>query len=192
MPSSRTIENTMDWLAKRVGFVDMVCCNSYSQEQIYSENSASDYQLNPVNLPSSWDLDDSSVEEQEHIAGIYDETDSNAKKFQQEPLTPQFKDIESPARSISTATTVTTSTTTTVITSAKANPNGDHNISAERPGNHSNYDLTSRILKDSLSSSNASRSKPHEICFDRMSIRDPKSGQSSRYPFSSVTEGYQL
>lgn len=182
----------MDWLAKRVGLVDMACCNSYSKEQIYSENSASDYQLNPVNLPASWDLDDSSVEEQEPFSDIYDETDSTAKNFQEEPLAQHFKNMESPTRSISTATTVTTSTTTTVITSAKANPNGDQNHSARHIANHNNYDLTRRILKGSLAFSNAERSKPQEIYCERKSIGVPEDRQSSRHSFTASTEGYQL
>mmetsp|Transcript_8100 Transcript_8100/g.12388 ORF Transcript_8100/g.12388 Transcript_8100/m.12388 type:complete len:191 (-) Transcript_8100:1344-1916(-) len=190
MPSSRNkIENTMDWLAKRVGFVDMVCCNSYSEEQIYSENSTSDYQLNPVNLPASWDLDDSSVEEQETLSEIYDVTQSNDNVGPAPPAT-QFKNMQSPTRSMGTASTVTTSTTTTIITRARVDPNGNQTVPAENATNFSENGFARKLLRDSIENSNLGRSKPQEIYCDRSG--EKIISQSSRHPFTSVAEGYKL
>lgn len=219
MPTTaqQTIDSTMDWLAQKVGFVDHMCCSSYT-DQIYSEEAESfiDCNLNPVNLPASWDMDNSSIGVEEQHEELYlspkrDPPNENIKSegephttfslqkapIRWEPGRRKFE-IDSPDRSISTATTVTTSTTTTIVRSSRPNFS-DISLNDSEPWRHrTNHSSPRRLLKDSLESSKrrgALTSKrattPHEIFCDTNFKRKLKeSKKSSRTLFNSVTEGY--
>lgn len=220
----KNIESTMDWLAKKFGFLDHMCCSSYN-DQVYTEETENpvDCNLNPVNLPVSWDMNDSSIGVEEQYQElclspnrdlpneiIRSERESHTV-FSLRKTSPRWESrrqkygIDSPDRSMSTATTVTTSSSTTIITSSRANFSDiSENSSSEswqHPTNHSSHQ---RQLKDSIGISErkflASRRipTPHEIYCDsnfKKKLKDSNKTsrmycRSSRSSFDSATEGY--
>ena len=165
--------SNLEWLARSIGFVDLVCCGSYAKEQLYQENVE-------IRDTSSYESDDAarSVWREDDAASIVSVSKTRKSNQQRHkghitlmPSTCSTKFPHSPSRSLDTATTVTTSTCTTIPTSVKKAP-----IEMETWEQHS------------------PPRQPHEISFPIMdrtrSRRDTESSLSS-LRFYAVTEGYE-
>lgn len=195
----RKRETTKEWLAKSMGFVDKVCCYSYSQEQIYSESNPVEVDMNSINLPASWDMDDSSIVEHEPYQSIWKEK-NNRKRGNDFYHYPQKGFCRSSGRSVSTSTTVTTSTTPTVVTSSRTTTSGDNSITSRSLPRGSAQDIGSRRFHHDSFQSERRRTTPNHIyCHSHsdgdlmhsVEIKSAVSTSYSRVPFTSATEGFQ-
>mmetsp|Transcript_30626 Transcript_30626/g.50579 ORF Transcript_30626/g.50579 Transcript_30626/m.50579 type:complete len:203 (+) Transcript_30626:254-862(+) len=195
-------ETTKEWLARSMGFVDKVCCYSYSQEQIYSEsNSSVEVDMNSINLPPSWDMDDSSMVENQPHHSIW-KTSERSTRGDDFNRYPQKSSARSPGRSVSTSTTVTTSTTPTVVTSSRTVYSGDNSITSQSQRRSSDHDIPSRRFHHDSFQSERWRATPNHIyCHSRSDgeqqvhdgaeIKSVTSTSYSRVPFTSATEGFK-
>lgn len=125
----------LKWLAQSMGYVDTLCCYSYSAEQIASEdeiltnsirNQTSQQQHPKVLQAPEWmyedyDDDDSIVVKEKPASNdrSKNETVKRNRPGCEDPFRAKLG-VSSPARSFSTATTITTSTASTVRTSSKS------------------------------------------------------------------------
>jgi len=123
---SPTSESTMKWFAKSMGFVDKVCCFSYSEQQVYSE-ADDDNAVYSSRLPS-WEMRDDDIVYRSYQEESLDKCRTNKEQKNPNVFNYTYKHhLTSPSRS--TASTVTTSTTTTVVTSTR-NISGSESISS--------------------------------------------------------------
>lgn len=181
-------ETAFTWLAKSIGFVDKVCCYSYSEQQIFSESDAI-YD----NATADWDVDDSSIVESSKKEA------NDQPKASQQVFNYKYKHSggpsacqSSPARSISTASTVTTSTTTTVVTSTKVNDRDGFSSSHLSQRRRKCLDAASRRFHHDTFHSERRRTAPEEIyCHSGPKLVSASSRLHPRVPVTSATEGYQ-
>lgn len=195
MPTQQTEgESPIAWLAKSIGFVDKVCCYSYSEQQIFSESDTDNIYATP-----DWDVDDNSILE------LSKEERNDKSKSSQQVFNYKYKHRRdpdtcktSPARSISTASTVTTSTTTTVVTSTRVSPNAGGSSSSSSQRRQKCLDAASRRFHHDTFHSEGRRTAPDEIfCTSSEHLRNaPKMIRTSSrlhptVPVTFATEGYQ-
>lgn len=198
MDPSRKKESTLDWLAKSMGFVDLVCCYSYSEQQIYSESSNGNVEvdMSSVFVPPSWDMDDTSIGDQHQQSKYFTNHRKIGKPDHNGYPHKGRGTATSPARSIATQSTVTTSTTTTVVTSSRThnlNTSGDTSLSTsslsrgQRRSYHDPYRSERNIpTPDQI----YCHSHADEVLHESQQLRPVNSRSHPAVPFTLATEGY--
>lgn len=204
-PSGKT-ETTMEWLAKSMGFVDMVCCYSYSEQQIYSEETPfpADSGSNYVTLSPSWTVDDNSILEHNHESKYLANQGKIGHSVHETryPHKGRGGKENSPGRSVSTRSTVTTATTTTVVTSCRTRAgSADNSIASLSSDPRVPQHIHSRRPHNDLAGDRRKTQKPEQIyCHSHSDgeIYEPhklipvNSRSFPGIPFNSATEGYPV
>ena len=196
----------MDWLVRSVGFVDRMCCYSYSQEQIFSEERSPAVEVDTnslLQLAPSWDMDDSerlapsSVPEPQTVMNSHTHhhsCDGYPRKNQR-----RLKGV-SPSRSTSTQTTMTTSTTTTVVTSSRNTSADQSSLSSQSMRRQHKDNAVQGHRKFHRDSFQNSRGAPKEIychshsdgdLYRSQELKPVLSKSYTTVPFQTVTEGFQ-
>lgn len=203
-PSGKT-ESTIEWLAKSIGFVDMVCCYSYSEQQIYSEETPfrTDSRSNFVTQSPSWNVDDNSILEH-HQESRYLANQGKIGHSAHEasyPYKGRGGKENSPGRSVSTRSTVTTATTTTVVTSCRTRAGSADNSVASVLSDRVPQHIHSRRSQNDLAGDRRNTQKPEQIychshsdgeIYEPHQLLPVNSRSFPGVPFNSATEGYPV
>uniref|UniRef100_A0A7S1D7J6 Uncharacterized protein n=1 Tax=Cyclophora tenuis TaxID=216820 RepID=A0A7S1D7J6_CYCTE len=178
-------QSTAEWFAKSMGFVDTLCCYSYSKEQVDDEAETLEVDHGPRLVAPTWmyeDLDGDSI-----VA-----TKKPPSRTVHSKLSPSRRDGSlycdwgySPAKSVSTASTVTTSTTTTVRTSTRSPAQTISSTSSDRDRSRQ-FESHKAPREISLPSSPEFKQPRRPI-----QMRQVPSNALPGVPFYSSTEGYQ-
>mmetsp|Transcript_10208 Transcript_10208/g.14648 ORF Transcript_10208/g.14648 Transcript_10208/m.14648 type:complete len:219 (+) Transcript_10208:178-834(+) len=209
--------SVVNFLAKSVGFVDTMCCYSYTTNQLDSEEPEIDFDMNSLQSSSpavSWDAADEHDEQIDlRIAQRQAHQETNVQKphhqqFSQSRHTGHLHlqgsshrhfDVPkgtlhllpkgSPGnRSVGTASTVTTSSTTTVVTSSRLNEKLNQSLNASFENIQRRYAQDARYNRcPSLIQVDKTRRANTGCKTPAVSNSSP----SQAILFSSATEGYQ-
>jgi hypothetical protein len=196
----------MEWLAKSIGFVDMVCCYSYSEQQIYSEETPfqADSRSNFLTQSPSWNVDGNSILEHHQESKYLSNHGKIGHSAHEEryPHKGRGGKENSPGRSVSTRSTVTTATTTTVVTSCRTRAGStDNSIASLSSDRRVPQHIHSRRSQNDAAGDGRTRRKPEQIyCHSHSDgeIYEPHKlmpVNSRSFPdvsFNSATEGYPV
>ena len=202
-------ESALEWLTKNMGFVDKVCCYSYSERNVFHDEASIEVDMRSAFVPQSWSLDeaeeayilDSNSTVQPHQSNYFAREGKIGKTNHQHLQKRQGLGKENlSSRSLGTRSTATTSSTTTVVTSGRIRAfSGGSSIesSSQSPSfPHQDHFSPSRHC---TYESKRKQPKPVQIYCHAHSDGELNEGSTLRpvnsrsfpsVPFSSATEGY--